>query len=105
MLRLKHLREEKHISQQKLAIDLNVSQASISKYEKGLAEPDITMLCSLADYFRVSVDYLVGKEKFQENILEFPLDDREQTLLRNFNALTPQQKEKVEMYILGLLDL
>ena len=105
MLRLKSLREERHISQQKLAIDLSVSQASISKYEKALAEPDISMLCNLAEYFHVSIDYLVGKDEHREVPSALFLEDRERTLLRHFGSLAPHQKEKVEMYILGLLDL
>ena len=60
MIRLRELREEKHINQQKLAIALNVTQAAISKYELGLSEPDISMLKNIADYFHVSVDYLIG---------------------------------------------
>ena len=104
-MRLKNLREERKISQQKLAIELNVSQASISKYEKGLAEPDIPMLCTIAEFFHVSVDYLIGRTSTRNNLSAIPLDDREQALLQHFNALTENQKEKVEMYILGLLDL
>ncbi|MBQ3615303.1 MAG: helix-turn-helix transcriptional regulator [Anaerotignum sp.] len=104
-MRLKDLREERKISQQKLAIELNVSQASISKYEKGLAEPDIPMLCNIAEFFHVSVDYLIGRTAIRITPAAISLDDREQTLLRNFNSLGPHQKEKVEMYILGLLDL
>ena len=104
-MRLKNLREEKKISQQKLAIELNVSQASISKYEKGLAEPDIPMLCTIAEFFHVSVDYLIGRTSTRNNLSAIPLNDREQALLQHFNALTENQKEKVEMYILGLLDL
>jgi len=104
-VRLKNLREERKISQQKLAIELNVSQASISKYEKGLAEPDIPMLCTIAEFFHVSVDYLIGRTSTRNNLSAIPLNDREQALLQHFNALTENQKEKVEMYILGLLDL
>ncbi|MBR6652077.1 MAG: helix-turn-helix transcriptional regulator [Anaerotignum sp.] len=104
-MRLKNLREERKISQQKLAIELNVSQASISKYEKGLAEPDIPMLCTIAEFFHVSVDYLIGRTSTRNNLSAIPMNDREQALLQHFNALTENQKEKVEMYILGLLDL
>ena len=104
-MRLKNLREERKISQQKLAIELNVSQASISKYEKGLAEPDIPLLCTIAEFFHVSVDYLIGRTSTRNNLSAIPMNDREQALLQHFNALTENQKEKVEMYILGLLDL
>lgn len=58
MHRIKELRESRHLSQQRLAIDMNVSQAMISKYELGQSEPDIQMIMKLAKYFQVSSDYL-----------------------------------------------
>ena len=61
MIRLKTLRNEKHLSQKKLAEQLGVSQQAICKYEKGLAEPDISMLKRISDLFGVSVDYLIGQ--------------------------------------------
>lgn len=105
MLRLKALREEKGISQQKLAIDLNVSQASISKYENGTAEPDISMLFAMADYFHVSIDYLVGKTKQRNYFIQKPEEELESEILSYYRRLLPHQKEKVKMYLLGLLDL
>ncbi len=104
MLRLKALREEKRISQQKLALELNVSQASISKYEKGLAEPDIPMLCMMAEYFRVSVDYLLGRTDQKNYFNVKPEEEKERELLVKYRRLTPHQKERAEAYILGLLD-
>lgn len=41
-------------------MDLNTNQNTISRYETGEREPGITELISLADYFDVSVDYLIG---------------------------------------------
>ncbi len=60
-MRLKELRKERGISQQKLAIDLNMNQNSISRYENGQREADYKTLIMLADYFNVSVDYLLGR--------------------------------------------
>ena len=79
-MRLKNLREERKISQQKLAIELNVSQASISKYEKGLAEPDIPMLCTIAEFFHVSVDYLIGRTSTRNNLSAIHLYSQKQPL-------------------------
>ena len=58
-IRLKKLRVERGISQIKLAMDLNVNQNSISRYESGLREPDYNTLIRIADYFNVSIDYLL----------------------------------------------
>jgi len=60
-VRLKELRKSKGISQLKLALDLNTNQNTISRYETGEREPGINELIKIADYFNVSVDYLLDR--------------------------------------------
>lgn len=60
-LRLRELRKAKGISQLKLALDLNTSQNTISRYETGEREPGLVELIKIADYFNVSVDYLLER--------------------------------------------
>lgn len=60
-MRLKELRKSKKISQIKLALDLNMNQNSISRYETGEHEADYKTLIALADYFNVSIDYLLER--------------------------------------------
>ena len=60
-MRLKQIRKAKGISQLKLAMDLNTNQNTISRYETEEREPGIRELISLADYFNVSVDYLLER--------------------------------------------
>ena len=60
-MRIKELRTARHITQLKMAMDLNVSQNTISRYENGEREPGIAALICIADYFCVSIDYLVGR--------------------------------------------
>ncbi|MBQ9949588.1 MAG: helix-turn-helix transcriptional regulator [Clostridia bacterium] len=60
-MRLKELRKERGLTQLKLAIDLNANQNTISRYESGEREPGIEELIRIADYFDVSVDYLIGR--------------------------------------------
>lgn len=59
--RLKKLRKSKGVTQQELANELRYSQQVISNYEAGEREPQIQTLIKLADYFDVSIDYLVGR--------------------------------------------
>ncbi|MBQ7326710.1 MAG: helix-turn-helix transcriptional regulator [Clostridia bacterium] len=59
--RLKELRKKKKISQLKLALDLNMNQNSISRYENLEREADYNTLIKFADYFNVSLDYLLGR--------------------------------------------
>jgi len=59
--RLKNLRKKRKISQLKLALDLNMNQNSISRYETCEREADYETLLKFADYFGVSLDYLFGR--------------------------------------------
>ncbi|MBQ9915019.1 MAG: helix-turn-helix transcriptional regulator [Clostridia bacterium] len=58
-MRLKELRKNKRISQLKLAMDLNMNQNTISRYETGEREPGIIEIIKIANYFNVSIDYLL----------------------------------------------
>ena len=60
-MRLKFLREQRNISQVKLAMDLNMNQNSISRYETCAHQADYATLIKLADYFNVSIDYLLER--------------------------------------------
>ena len=59
--RLKLLRTRKCVNQKELAELLNITQTQVSYYEKGKAVPPFHSLIALADYFSVSIDYLVGR--------------------------------------------
>lgn len=59
--RLKQLRNEKKINQRELAIFLKVAPSTISMYESGQREPNFEVLESLADFFNVDLNYLLGK--------------------------------------------
>lgn len=58
--RLKSLRNEKKLSQAQLAKELKVSQRSISSWETGFRQPDYATLETIANYFEVTTDYLLG---------------------------------------------
>ncbi len=60
-MRLKELRLKKGVSQLKLSIDLNMNQNSISRYENGQRECDYRSLIAFAEYFDVSIDYLLER--------------------------------------------
>ena len=61
VFRLKQLRKEKKLSQLRLAIDLDMNQNTISRYENMEREADYITLIRFADYFNVSLDYLLGR--------------------------------------------
>lgn len=64
---IKRLRRERDLTQEEVAVHLGVSFQSISKWERGDGYPDITMLPSLAEYFGVSVDELIGMSKIAKS--------------------------------------
>lgn len=67
-MRLKQLRKEKGISQLKLAMELSINQNTVSRYETGKLEADYATLIKLADYFNVSLDYLLERTDNPERI-------------------------------------
>ncbi len=59
--RLRELRKRRKISQLKFAMDMNMNQNTISRYETHEREADYKTLVRFADYFDVSLDYLLGR--------------------------------------------
>ena len=60
--RLTNLREKKNLYQKDIAEISNIEQATVSNWEKGKRIPDSEMLIKLANFFEVSVDYLLGND-------------------------------------------
>lgn len=61
-MRLEYLREKHHMSQQRLAMDLHINQNTLSRYENHRREADYATLVVIADYFDVSLDYLMERD-------------------------------------------
>lgn len=70
--RLKQLRMEKQLNQTDLGSALNLATSTISMYENGKREPDFETLETIADYFNVDIDYLLGKT---DKITRIEFDD------------------------------
>lgn len=103
MIRIKQLREEKHLSQQQLADKLNVTQSSVGKYEIGLAEPDTKSIIVMTKLFGVSADYLLGISDSRISISVSDLKEDEKLVLNDFRRLNSIDKQKAQAYIQGLL--
>lgn len=65
-MRLRKLREEFKLSQKKLGGYVSLTQQQIDNYEKGKYEPDINTLLRLADFFNVTLDYLIGRSEVRQ---------------------------------------
>jgi len=64
--RLKQLRTNKNIMQKDMAKYLEIATISYQRYEYGEREPDFNKLVKIADYFNVSIDYLLGRTNKSE---------------------------------------
>ena len=80
--RIKELREQANMRQIDLANSVGIDQRTISNYETGKTNPDSFALIRIADFFRVTIDYLVGRtdynsftEKDSDNLLKTLAED------------------------------
>ncbi|MEA4992527.1 MAG: helix-turn-helix transcriptional regulator [Oscillibacter sp.] len=107
MQNLRLLREERNLSQQKLADEFDVAQAQIQNYETGGYQPDIEMLNKYADFFEVSVDFLLGRTDIRrrpEPVKECALNAEEQKLVDRYRSLRPNQRQSLDLFLDTLED-
>ena len=93
---LRQLRSEKNISTYKLADILHVSRSSISNYETGIRTPDYELLVEIANFFNVSIDYLLGRtndRRTADQILE------EYSVIADVRNLDKNQKDFIINFI------
>lgn len=58
-IRLKDLREDNDLTQEELSKQLNITRSALGNYELGIREPSVELLIKIADYFNISLDYLL----------------------------------------------
>ncbi|SDC03212.1 DNA-binding transcriptional regulator, XRE-family HTH domain [Paenibacillus sp. UNCCL117] len=97
--RIAALREKQGMTQEDLSLKLDISRASLSHYEKNRREPDYDTLVNIANFFKVSIDYLLGRTEDPEMVLDTEvrlfvdsLELSDERILQNF-ALTIDGKE------------
>lgn len=93
---LKSLRQELGMNQTQLATAIGLSRSAVAMYESGQREPDLETLYTIAEYFKVSVDYLVGKSNIKEKTPAeegVKLDDFTYALFDETKDLTDADKE------------
>ncbi len=95
---LKLLREEIGTTQKQLADAVGVSQQSINKYENHNIEPDIETMIKISDYFRTSVDYLVGNTSIRRKVEStqlFELNEQEQAVILHYRNLSKRKQSSI----------
>lgn len=97
------LRNEKGIGQKEVALYMNVTVATISNYETDRHFPDAEALCKLADFYGVTVDYMLGRTSFRYDPqqLSRPLTDNYtiSDLINTSLDLSPKHKRLLAEYI------
>lgn len=103
--RLKELRTERGLTQENLSKALNYTQSNICEWERGTVEPKLSAIISMAKYFQVSVDFLLGiSDEFETPLsasMEILRDDNE--VLELFHEMSVGQKKMLIAYAEGLL--
>ena len=94
MLRLRELRLEKGVSQDEVADALKVKNYTIGNWERNRAEPNLSAVLELANYFGCTIDYLLGREDDVGNIsvVGANLSPKEQHLIDCYRSLTEDGK-------------
>lgn len=87
---LRNLVSDSGKTQKEIAVALGLGQQRFNFYVTGRSEPDVATLILLADYFGVSIDYLVGREK-KPTVKDDGLTEIE----RLFLSLPPERREEV----------
>ena len=96
MERIKELRKQKKITMKKLGNVIGVSESTISLYENGKRQPDNDTLKRLADFFNVSVDYLLDRtdeKNPSESKEDVTFDDFTYAMYNESRDLTEEDKE------------
>lgn len=82
--------------QQQFASVIGISQQSVNKYENHNIEPDIFTFCALADYFDISIDYLVGRVEEEDSPATYVLTPAEAKHIREYRKLDRRVKGAAE---------
>ncbi len=59
--RMKELRKERNLRQEDIAVELDIAITTYCRYELGMRDPTLAVLCRMADYYDVTTDYLLGR--------------------------------------------
>ena len=102
--RIKELREEQHMTQVRLSIELEVSQETISAYESGKHYPSIPSLIRLSEIFHTSCDYILGLSDSRSTSAWSGKDYTysENVLIETYRRLPQHRKELLCAYLKGL---
>ncbi len=99
--RLKQLRKDFKLTQEELSKKLSSSRSTIAGYETERKEPDYETLKKIADFFNISIDYLLGRTdvRSQEQNSIYQENNNSIPFLKELEALSEESKEELEKYM------
>lgn len=104
MNKIRELRKEKKLTMKQLGAIFSLSESTISLYENGKHYPDMETMQKFADFFNVSVDYLLGREDAQ--IKKAPVSDPEtearEKLVSILMEYTPDELQRIMDFAAGI---
>lgn len=99
---LKELRTKADLYQNDIAETLNVTQQTVAKWESGKAMPSVEMICTIANYFHVSTDYLLGLTDYKN--IDDQLLVKKSNVDKKFDKLTSSSQNQILQIFHGLTD-
>lgn len=101
MERLRNLRKSKNLTTKELGEIIGCSNPTITNYELGHRSPDVETLCKLADFFEVSIDYLLGRTPSEFSLTASHAPEYEKII----ESQSPERKKKLTEIIKILADM
>lgn len=102
-MKLKELRKDRKLTQEEVAKAINISRSNYGRYELKLVDPSIETLIKLADFYKVTVDELIGHE-VPYLIKKIDFSNDQLVLVENIKRLDSVQCSKTLAYIEGLIE-
>lgn len=107
-MRVKELREKRHLTQSGLALKVGATQQTISKVENGICIPKVDLVIQIAEVFNVSIDYLLGLSNsvrsIESQLFINSRIEKHYDIVVSFDKLSETNKETVRIIISRLLE-
>lgn len=106
-LRKIRLEDNRKLTQKDIADFLGIERTTYGKYETGSSEPNFETICKLADFFNVSIEYLMNytnakKKLTPEEVSELPEAKKLESVMKE---MSPEQRQHMVEYARFLVDM
>lgn len=104
--RLISLMNERNLKPAQITRELGISGSSFTDWKKGKGSPSLEVVIKFADYFNVSLDFIVRGEDFKNPLSDNSLEisnKKEKLCLKKFRLLSPELQERLLVYVDGMI--